>query len=73
MRRNACLETVIRELNERGIPYEVIRFKKHWGVRWIVIAHRPRTMTVPNDPGEWNAWINTRAQVRRMLKRDGIS
>jgi hypothetical protein len=31
-RRNPCLEAIIKELNERGIPYEVIRFKKHWGI-----------------------------------------
>jgi hypothetical protein len=48
-RRNACLDAAIKELQDRGIDYEVVRLKKHMAVRWAVIAHRPRTLTVPSD------------------------
>jgi hypothetical protein len=70
-RRNACLDAAIKELRDRGIDYEVVRLKKHMAVRWAVIAHRPRMLTVPNNPGEWNAATNTRMTIRRMLRQDG--
>jgi hypothetical protein len=73
MKRNEALEVATRELTKRGIPYEVVRSKKHWQVRWMIFAHRPRRVVVVNDPGERRALLNTRADVRRLLRQDGIS
>jgi hypothetical protein len=37
MKRNEALEVATRELTKRGIPYEVVRSKKHWQVRWMIL------------------------------------
>jgi hypothetical protein len=72
VRRNEALEAATRELSERGIPYEVKHGKKHWQVRWIVIAHRPRVVTISDTPtNRWKARLYSRADVRRMLRQDG--
>jgi hypothetical protein len=71
--RNPCLEAVLRELEAVGIrDVEQIHGGKHWQVRWRVNGHGLRVYSVPCSPSDWRSPYNARAQVRRLLREDGI-
>jgi hypothetical protein len=72
MRRNDVLEAITRELEAAGVSHEVREGGKHLLVRWTA-RHLTRTLTVQRGgSGEWRASLNARADVRRMLRRDGV-
>src|SRR5262245_40487197 len=71
--RNPCLEIALRELEAVGIRnVEQVRGGKHWQLRWQVNGHGPRVYTIPGTPGDWRSPHNVRAEVRRMLREDGL-
>ena len=71
--RNPCLEAVLRELEAVGIrDVEQIHGGKHWQLRWRVNGHGLRIYNVPCSPSDWRSPHNARAQVRRLLREDGI-
>ena len=71
--RNPCLEAVLRELEAVGIrDVQQIHGGKHWQLRWRVNGHGLRIYSVPCSPSDWRSPHNARAQVRRLLREDGI-
>jgi hypothetical protein len=45
---------------------------KHLQLRWRVDGHMMRVYSVPGTPGDWRSLHNTRAQIRRLLRADGV-
>ena len=71
--RNPCLDAALRELAAVGIrDVEQVRGGKHWQLRWQVDGHGLRICTLPATPSEWRSTHNTRADIRRMLREDGV-
>ena len=71
--RNPCLEIALRELEAVGIrDVEQVRGGKHWQLRWQVNEHGMRVYTIPGTPGDWRSPHNVRAEIRRMLREDGL-
>ena len=71
--RNPCLEIALRELEAVGIrDVEQVRGGKHWQLRWQVNGHGLRVYTIPGTPGDWRSPHNVRAEIRRMLREDGL-
>jgi hypothetical protein len=71
--RNPCLEIALRELEAVGIrDVEQVRGGKHWQLRWQVNEHGLRVYTIPGTPGDWRSPHNVRAEIRRMLREDGL-
>lgn len=70
--RNPCLEIALRELAAVGIrDVEQARGGKHWQVRWSN-GHGLRIYSLPGTPGDWRSPHNVRADIRRMLREDGL-
>jgi hypothetical protein len=71
--RNPCLEVALRELEAVGIrDVERVRGGKHWQLRWQVNEHGLRIYTLPGTPSDWRSSHNVRAEIRRMLREDGL-
>ena len=71
--RNPCLEIALRELEAVGIrDVEQVRGGKHWQLRWRVNGHGLRVYSLPGTPSDWRSSHNVRAEIRRMLREDGL-
>jgi hypothetical protein len=70
--RNPCLDAALAELEAVGVrDYQLARGGKHLQLRWSV-AGQLRMLVVPVTPGDHRADRNTRAEVRRLLRHDGL-
>ena len=71
--KNECLTAALRELSEAGIR-DVQRSygSKHPQLRWRVNGMGLRIYTVPGTPSDVRSVRNVRAEVRRMLREDGV-
>jgi len=70
--RNPCLDAALAELDAVGIrDYQLARGSKHLQVRWTV-AGVLRMMTIPGSPSDWRSPQNTRRDMRRLLREDGL-
>jgi hypothetical protein len=70
--RNPCIDAVIAELRAAGIyDYEVARNHKHPQIHWGVNGSR-RYLAVSATPSDSYAATKARADVRRLLKADGL-
>jgi hypothetical protein len=68
-RRNACLVTVIAELERAGAEFTVTQSKKHIKISWCLGDNR-RVTIVPLSPSDSQRGpMNSRAVVRRQLRR----
>jgi hypothetical protein len=69
---NPCLDAVIAALKEAGVyDYRLSQGGKHLQVHWEVNG-APKFIVVPGTPGDWRSPHNVRAEVRRMLRADGL-
>ena len=66
-------EIVIAELKQAAVrEIEVVQGGKHDQVRWKVNGSEPRFITIPGSPSDWRSEANLKADVRRMLRADGL-
>jgi hypothetical protein len=71
--RNPCLDAALAELDAVGIrDYQLARGSKHLQLRWTAAAGVLRMMTIPGSPSDWRSPANTRRDVRRLLREDGL-
>jgi hypothetical protein len=71
--RNCCLTAALDELAKAGIRDPVIaRGAKHHQVRWTTPQGELRVFAVPGTPSDWRSAENTRHDLRRILKGDGM-
>jgi hypothetical protein len=66
-----CLDLVINELEQAGIPYEIER-NRHTKVRFSLNG-RPAMYVVAVSTANWNAHRNARADIRRILRQAAAS
>jgi hypothetical protein len=74
MRNNSCLQAALDELGAARIR-DIARAHggKHLQLRWQVNGHGMQRMyALPNTPSDHRAAANTRADIRRMLREDGL-
>jgi hypothetical protein len=70
----SCLSAAIDELARYGVRNpQVARGSKHIQVRWTNSRGQARMMAVPNTPSDWRSPENTRRDVRRVLREDGMA
>lgn len=71
--RNPCLDAALAELAKAGIRDPVIvPGGKHLQVRWTSSGGQARMLAVPGTPSDWRSAQNTRHDVRRILRADGM-
>jgi hypothetical protein len=71
--RNPCLDAALAELEAVGIrSYELARGGKHLQLRWSVNGHPTRVLTIAGTPSDWRSLHNTRADIRKLLRLDGL-
>jgi hypothetical protein len=71
--RNACLDAALAELEAVGIrDYQLARGGKHLQLRWTVAGRILRMLTIPLTPSDWRSPQNTRSDLRRLLREDGL-
>jgi hypothetical protein len=71
--RNACLDAALAELDAVGIrDYQLARGGKHLQLRWTVAGHILRMLTIPLTPSDWRSAQNTRSDLRKLLRQDGL-
>ena len=71
--RNPCLDAALAELNAVGIrDYQLARGSKHLQVRWTAASGALRILTIPGSPSDWRSPQNTRRDMRRLLREDGL-
>lgn len=72
-KRNATVVAVINTLRAAGIEPEPPEATghSHWRVRWSVNGHN-RSYFLGNSPSDHRAARNASADVRRMLRQDGL-
>lgn len=64
---NECVAVAIKEIEEAGYKAKVEHRGKHLAVVWEQ-GGQPTTYFVPSSPSDRRAWLNCRADVRRMLR-----
>ena len=70
--RNACLDAALAELDAVGIRnYQLARGGKHLQLRWTV-AGVLRMLAIPNTASDWRSPANTRSDLRKLLRQDGL-
>jgi hypothetical protein len=70
--RNACLDAPLAELDAVGIrDYQLARGGKHLQLRWTV-AGVLRMLTIPVTASDWRSPQNTRSDLRKILRQDGL-
>jgi hypothetical protein len=70
--KNECLDAALEVLREAGVHgASVARGGKHLQVQWQVNG-RPRFYVVSGTPSDVRSVANTRADMRRMLRADGL-
>lgn len=72
MRTNDCIAAVVSELHQVGITPKVIAGGKHPRIRWTNAKGEFRTVFVAGSPSDHRAKMNSRRDVRRILKQDGV-
>jgi hypothetical protein len=71
--RNLSLTAALEELANAGIRDPVIaRGAKHPQVRWTTPQGELRVFAVPGTPSDWRSAENTRHDLRRILRGDGM-
>ena len=71
--KNACLEAALDELNDAGIrDVAHARGGKHYQVRWGGSNGATRVYNLPCTPSDYRAAANVRADIRRLLRADGL-
>jgi hypothetical protein len=71
--RNPCIDAAITELRKAGIyDYEIAHGGKHPQVHWGANGTR-RFYAVPGTPSDVRSAHNVRADIRRMLRADGLT
>jgi hypothetical protein len=71
--KNPCLVAALSELEAAGVR-DIVRAPggKHVQLRWRVNGGTPRLYSLPSTPSDWRSPRNVRADVRRILRTDGI-
>lgn len=69
--RNECVDLVINELERYGLRGEVAERGKHLEVAWST-PHGRRFVIVAKTPSDWRASLNTRSDLRKMLRADNL-
>jgi hypothetical protein len=70
---NPCLEAAVAELEQAGIrDFKVARGGRHLQLRWLVAGRSMRLLTIARSPSDWRAAHNTRRDVRKLLRLDGL-
>src|SRR5262245_12078704 len=71
--RNECLAAALDELAKAGIREPAMAHGgKHVQVRWVEPGGEARLVTVAGTPGDSRSIENTRRDVRRVLRVDGM-
>jgi hypothetical protein len=71
--KNPCLAAALEELAKAGVHHpEIANGGKHLQVRWLTPRGERRMFTVPVSPSDWRSAENTRHDIRRMLRSDGM-
>jgi hypothetical protein len=71
--KNDCLAAALEELAKAGIRTPTVaRGGKHLQLRWAGPHGEPRMATVACTPGDPRSLENTRRDVRRILRADGM-
>ena len=69
---NDVTETIVRELKLHGITPTLMNGGKHNKILWEAEGNK-RVYVAPITPSDFRARLNARAEVRRMLREDGVS
>jgi hypothetical protein len=71
--KSPCLEAALDELAKAGIR-DVTQSHggKHLQIRWHTNGHSERFVTVVKTPSDYRSVANTRRDVRRLLREDGV-
>jgi hypothetical protein len=71
--RNPCIDAAITELRKAGIyDYEIAQGGKHPQIHWGANGTR-RFYAVPGTPSDVRSVHNVRADIRRLLRADGLA
>jgi hypothetical protein len=72
--RNREVEVVLRELARWRLPDKpsISNGGRHVRISWRLPTGQERTATVSSTPSDWRGARNSRADVRRVLRADGI-
>jgi len=72
MRRNHDLDAALAELDAVGIrAYDIAQGGKHLQLRWCVRG-QVRMLTVSSTPSDQRSPRNTRSEIRKLLRFDGL-
>jgi hypothetical protein len=71
--KNECLAIALRELEAVGVrDIEQAHGGKHLQLRWRVNGRDTRDYTLPCTPSDVRSSHNVRADIRRLLREDGV-
>jgi hypothetical protein len=71
--RNDCLNAALAELEAVGVrDYQLAHGGKHLQLRWSVNGHPLRILTIAGTPSDFRSPLNTRRDIRALLRLDGL-
>ena len=73
MNSKSCFTAAIKELAKAGVHHpEIAHGGKHLRLRWTTPRGERRVFAVPGTPSDWRSAENTRHDLRRILRDDGM-
>ena len=73
MSSKSCFTAAIKELAKAGIHHpEIAHGGKHVQLSWATPRGERRVFAVPGTPSDWRSVENTRHDLRRILRDDGM-
>lgn len=72
MANSEHINLLLDELKRYGLRGEVNDRGKHLEVRWEVAGIGERFVIAPRTPSDWRSGMNTRSDLRKMLRKDGL-
>jgi hypothetical protein len=67
------LQAALGELEAVGIrDVEIVPGGRHPQIRWRTNGHGLRVFSVPGSPSDWRSPKNTRSDIRKVLRADGV-
>lgn len=70
--RSSAYAPILDELRRAGAKdVTLLQRTRHPRLQWVGV-HGPRFYVLPGSPSDWRSLANARADVRRILRQDGM-
>lgn len=70
--RNEITDLILEELEKYGLEGVIADRSKHLEISWSLPQGGSRFIIVPRTPSDWRSGMNSRSDLRKMLRQDNV-